>query len=314
MKIKKILTITILALFLLIGKESLASTTSGTISTPYNYAWGENVGFIDFINVTITDTSLSGSIYGENIGWIIPYNITNNNEGTLSGYAWGENVGWVHFQGVVINTDGVFTGQAYGENIGWITFNTNDNNKVTTDWRPRSTRTTHSGGGGGGGGAPTPALVYCPAGVTFDTVTGKKCTAVTPTTNNCPPGALFNPLNGEKCSTPTQPEIVSCPVGFIFNNITGKRCTTYTQVPPTVTTTGLLTKPLFLNITDPEVKTLQIYLNTHGYIIATTGNGSPGKETTFFGQRTKNAVIKFQIANNLKPDGVVGPMVRSKLK
>ena len=83
--------------FLLISPQVFASTTSGTIDPTYHYAWGENVGFIDFKNVTITDTSLSGSAYGENIGWIDLSTITNNNEGTLAGYAWGENIGWVTF-------------------------------------------------------------------------------------------------------------------------------------------------------------------------------------------------------------------------
>jgi peptidoglycan hydrolase-like protein with peptidoglycan-binding domain len=62
-----------------------------------------------------------------------------------------------------------------------------------------------------------------------------------------------------------------------------------------------------------DVRQLQIYLNTHNYIVSTSGNGSPNNETTYFGQKTKNAVIKFQIANNLVPDGVVGKMTRSKM-
>ncbi len=198
-------------------------------------------------------------------------------------------------------------------NIGFIAFNTTNDNKVTTDWRPRSIR---SSGGGGGGGNPTPTPVYCPAGKLFDSVTGKKCTALltTPTTNDCPLGALFNPLTGVKCSAPST-DVVLCPPGNLFDTTTGKACTTYTQTPTIPSTpTTLLTKPLKLGMTDNEVKILQIYLNTHGYIVATTGNGSPNNETTYFGERTKQAVIKFQLANNLTPDGVIGPMTRSKLK
>lgn len=68
------------------------------------------------------------------------------------------------FSKVTIGSDGVFAGSAYGENIGWLTFGTG-NNKVSTDWRPASTRTaaatpaatpaaaSSSSGGGGGGGA-----------------------------------------------------------------------------------------------------------------------------------------------------------------
>jgi peptidoglycan hydrolase-like protein with peptidoglycan-binding domain len=64
----------------------------------------------------------------------------------------------------------------------------------------------------------------------------------------------------------------------------------------------------------PDVKALQQYLNTKGFTISTTGPGSPGQETTLFGPKTKAAVIKFQLANKLKGDGVVGPLTRSVIK
>lgn len=138
--------------FLELSSPVFASVTNGTVDAIYHYAWGENVGFVDFGstagNVHITDSSLSGSIYGENIGWIDLSTVTNTSAGVLSGYAWGENVGFIDFSKVAIGTDGVFTGGAYGENIGWITFGTGGN-KVATDWRPLSVRpVTHSSGGG----------------------------------------------------------------------------------------------------------------------------------------------------------------------
>ena len=135
--------------FLLITTTVFASTTLGTIDSTYKYAYGENVGFIDFGstagNVQVTDSALTGYAYGENIGWINLSGITNSN-GTLSGYAWGENVGFIDFSKVTIGNDGVFSGSAYGENIGWITFGTT-NNKVATDWRKPSLRKTNSSSG-----------------------------------------------------------------------------------------------------------------------------------------------------------------------
>ncbi len=101
--------------------------------------------------VTVTDSSLSGYAWGENIGWVNlnPSNgeVTNDGMGNLSGYACSENVGWISFScentgscdnvdyGVKINpATGEFSGQAWGENIGWINFAPNSI-PVNTSWR-----------------------------------------------------------------------------------------------------------------------------------------------------------------------------------
>jgi len=118
----------------------------------------------------VSDSSLTGYMWGENIGWInlsctnppetcgtVSYGVTNDGAGNLGGYAWGENVGWISFScqnnpstcagtgnyGVSIDAPtGVFSGFAYGENIGWIGFNcaktascATVGYKVETSWR-----------------------------------------------------------------------------------------------------------------------------------------------------------------------------------
>jgi len=61
-----------------------------------------------------------------------------------------------------------------------------------------------------------------------------------------------------------------------------------------------------------EVKTLQEYLNAHGYNVAASGPGSPGNETTKFGSLTKAAIIGFQKAHNITPAvGYFGPLTRA---
>lgn len=142
-----LLTLFISGFFVVFNKSALASSTDGTIDLTYKYAWGENIGWVNFkcdnCNVHVTDSGLSGYALSENIGWIYLGDITNNNGGgTLSGYAWSENAGWIKFNptygGVIINSSGEFTGSALGENIGWIIFG--GDYKVKTDWRPRSAR------------------------------------------------------------------------------------------------------------------------------------------------------------------------------
>lgn len=144
---KKVLIFIIIVGGLLIINSVSASMTDGTIDSTYKYAWGENIGWVNFgcsnCNVRITDSALTGYVWSENYGWInlapTASGVGNDNEGHLSGYAWGENLGWIDFSGVTINSSGEFTGYASGTVTGQINFDC-ANCKVKTDWRPRSAR------------------------------------------------------------------------------------------------------------------------------------------------------------------------------
>ncbi len=62
-----------------------------------------------------------------------------------------------------------------------------------------------------------------------------------------------------------------------------------------------------------DVRCLQRYLNAEGFKISETGAGSPGNETSLFGSLTKEAVVRWQTANNFSlKTGTFGPMSRSK--
>lgn len=72
------------------------------------------------------------------------------------------------------------------------------------------------------------------------------------------------------------------------------------------------TKDLWLGVMLNDVKELQKYLNKKGFLVATSGNGSPGNETTYFGARTEAALKKFQAANGILPAaGYFGPLTRA---
>jgi len=66
----------------------------------------------------------------------------------------------------------------------------------------------------------------------------------------------------------------------------------WTVGSPVVSAT--FTTPLKFGMKSNDVKRLQQFLNTHGFVITTTGAGSPGNETTLFGIKMWNAVKKFQ--------------------
>jgi len=154
-----------------------ASETEGTIDTTDKYAWGENVGWINFgctnCSVAITDTVITGYAWSEEYGWINlnPTNsgVTNTSAGVLGGYAWGSNIGWIDFTGVTINSSGEFLGYAtVDSNSSQISFNcvngsscSSSDFKVSTDWRPTTARTVvSSGGSSSSGGSLLPCYLF----------------------------------------------------------------------------------------------------------------------------------------------------------
>jgi len=154
-------------LFLIFLFSILSPSTfvlAANITGNYKYAWSNNVGYINFENLTVGDSALSGYAWSTNNGWIKfdPTNggVLNDGQGVLSGYAWGEQLGWIHFSGVSINTStGKFSGTATSDLIGTLTFDCPTYCDVRTDWRPiAQTPPPTSGGGGGGSGyiPPTP--------------------------------------------------------------------------------------------------------------------------------------------------------------
>jgi hypothetical protein len=165
---KKLIFLGILFSVVFYVSPAFASETNGTIDNTFKYAWGENVGWINFdcdgCNVHITDTELTGNAWSRTYGWInlnpTTAGIENTPEGILSGYAWSRNLGWINFTGVTINTSGEFLGYATLEsdnsqinfNCANADFCSNTNFKVKTDWRPASVRST----GGASGSHPTP--------------------------------------------------------------------------------------------------------------------------------------------------------------
>jgi len=68
--------------------------------------------------------------------------------------------------------------------------------------------------------------------------------------------------------------------------------------------TKVISKRLIIGVHDAEVVTLQRLLNRIGYQLTSSGPGSPGQETNYFGSLTKQAIQKFQCDNDIVCTGV----------
>lgn len=126
----------------------------GNIDPTYKWAWSDNIGWLDFSNVTVDTFALTGyatsSAAGYGIGAVSmsgsTYGVNNDGQGNLSGWAWNENIGWISFCGnasgpsawdgskwvcpssptyrvAIDGVSGDFSGWAWSSNIGWISFN-----------------------------------------------------------------------------------------------------------------------------------------------------------------------------------------------
>ena len=75
------------------------------------------------------------------------------------------------------------------------------------------------------------------------------------------------------------------------------------------------TRNLYFGVINEDVRILQKFLNTSGFAVSAIGPGAPGKETNIFGTATQKALIKFQVANSIKPaTGYYGPITRAMIK
>jgi hypothetical protein len=127
---------------------------------------------------------------------------------------------------------------------------------------------------------------------------------------------------GASTSTATstvQTNVSTCKAGEIFNTTTGVRCTQATVVPSnspiSIVMVSNIQGSLSVGSKGANVKNLQIFLNSQGMVVAKTGAGSPGNETTSFGPATKSALIKWQKKFGIKPaSGTFGPLTKAKIK
>ncbi len=89
--------------------------------------------------------------------------------------------------------------------------------------------------------------------------------------------------------------------------------TTLAQATGAAANTSLV-RDLKRGMTGEDVRVLQKFLNERGFIVATSGSGSVGNETTYFGAATEAAVIRYQKSRSIAPAaGYFGPLTRASM-
>ncbi|OGJ01994.1 hypothetical protein A3G98_00305 [Candidatus Nomurabacteria bacterium RIFCSPLOWO2_12_FULL_37_8] len=72
-----------------------------------------------------------------------------------------------------------------------------------------------------------------------------------------------------------------------------------------------ITMTLRQGMSNSQVQELQQNLNSAGFTVSSSGAGSMGAESMYFGSKTKAAVMAYQASKGLTADGIFGPMSRA---
>lgn len=88
----------------------------------------------------------------------------------------------------------------------------------------------------------------------------------------------------------------------------------FIAAPVATPSTSTYTRDLEIGMSGEDVRMLQKFLNANGAIIASTGAGSPGNESNYFGALTRAALARYQVAHAITPAaGYFGPRTRAQM-
>ncbi len=88
----------------------------------------------------------------------------------------------------------------------------------------------------------------------------------------------------------------------------------FAAAPTAAELNSAFTRNLTVGSTGTDVRILQRFLNANGFTIASSGNGSPGNESTYFGPATAAALARYQSSVGISPaSGYFGPATRSRI-
>jgi len=184
--------------------------------------------------------------------------------------------------------------------------------QTTVTVTPSQTTTCGGGGsssGGGGGGGSIPSTTTTTTTTTDTTTT----TATTDTTTS-------TDTTAQTIAQSADPELKSLIELFITLGIIpadkadAARSALANTAAAESASSYTFIRDLDVGSTSNDVMELQKFLNANGYTLASTGAGSPGNETSYFGPATRSALAKYQAANDISPAvGYFGPLTRASV-
>jgi hypothetical protein len=170
------------------------------------------------------------------------------------------------------------------------------------------------------GSASSISLAYCGAGTVTNVITPSATVCTTSSGGGgggSGGGGGNGPIAGSLGSGALAPGYIA-PRSQIISpnaNVTYPHATTTSSTSTRIAVPRashiLITRNHHLGDHGDDIRTLQQFLNTHGFRVASSGPGSPGNETTKFGALTYQALVRFQKAHGLPATGYLGPMTRS---
>ena len=222
----------------------------------------------------------TGYAWSESVGWFDFSKTTVTNE-SLTGYAYNDNTGWLMMDGVV-NQNGNLSGYAWSESVGYFDFN---NVSISNGNFTGQAYNDNTG------------WLSFSTGTNVTTMWAPVTTTPAPTQSAG--GAYYGGGSSiDKRYLPTVLSTQTCkPDSGIITSLSNNK------------------RNFGLRSTGNDVKLLQQFLNCSGFTVSNSGVGSAGNETMYFGNLTKQALSRFQAANNIKPStGYFGPLTKAFIK
>ena len=153
-----------------------------------------------------------------------------------------------------------------------------------------------SGGGGGGGGGSGVVGTLRPSPLATSATSATSKTSLTAEQKS----ALISTLTAQLNALLAQIAVLK-----------GEAAPSATAVA-SASANASFKRDLQVGSTGEDAKALQVYLNSRGFTVASSGAGSPGNETSRFGGLTRAALAKFQKSVGITPaSGYFGPKTRA---